>query len=77
MVKSGLLSELQENSLPVCESCLEEKMTKRPFTGKGYRAKEPFKLVHSDVYGPINVKARGAYEYFISFIDDYSIDIFT
>ncbi|KAA0049626.1 gag/pol protein [Cucumis melo var. makuwa] len=47
-------------------------MTKRPFTGKGYRAKEPLKLIHSDLCGPMNVKARGSFEYFISFIDDYS-----
>ena len=47
-------------------------MTKRPFTGKGYKAKEPLKLIHSDLCGPMNVKKRGGYEYFISFIDDYS-----
>ncbi|TYJ96374.1 gag/pol protein [Cucumis melo var. makuwa] len=47
-------------------------MTKRSFTGKGLRAKTPLELVHSDLCGPMNVKARGGYEYFISFIDDYS-----
>ncbi|KAA0043586.1 gag/pol protein [Cucumis melo var. makuwa] len=47
-------------------------MTKRPFTGKGYRAKEPLELIHSDLCGPMNVKARGDFKYFISFIDDYS-----
>ncbi|TYK07300.1 putative polyprotein [Cucumis melo var. makuwa] len=34
LVKNGLLSELEDNSLPPCESCLEGKMTKRFFTGK-------------------------------------------
>ncbi|KAA0032907.1 gag/pol protein [Cucumis melo var. makuwa] len=72
LVKNGLLSELEGDSLPPCESCLEGKMTKRPFTGKGYRAKEPLELIHSDLCGPMNVKARGDFEYFISFIDDYS-----
>ncbi|KAA0062799.1 gag/pol protein [Cucumis melo var. makuwa] len=72
LVKNGLLSELEENSLPVCESCLEGKMTKRPFTEKGHRAKEPLELVHSDLCGPMNVKARGGFEYFITFTDDYS-----
>ena len=61
MDKSGLLRELEENSLPICESCLEGKMTKRPFTGKSYRGKELLELVHSDHYGPMNVKARGGY----------------
>ena len=29
-------------------------------------------LVHSDVCGPMSTQARGGYEYFITFIDDYS-----
>ena len=47
-------------------------MTKRSFSAKGFKAKEPLELVHSDVCGPLNVQARGGYEYFITFIDDYS-----
>ena len=72
MVKRGLLNKLEDNSLPPCESCLEGKMTKRSFSEKGYRAKETLELVHTDLCGPMNVKARGGYEYFINFIDDYS-----
>ena len=59
-------------SLPVCESCLEGKMTKRSFSAKGTKAKEPLQLVHSDVCGPVSVQARGGFEYFVTFIDDYS-----
>ena len=47
-------------------------MTKRPFSAKGEKSKEPLQLVHSDVCGPLSVQARGGYEYFITFIDDYS-----
>ena len=47
-------------------------MTKRPFKAKGYRATKPLELVHTDVCGPINVQARGGYEYFVTFTDDYS-----
>ena len=47
-------------------------MTKRPFTTKGLRAKEPLGLIHSDVYGPFATQARGGYEYYVIFIDDYS-----
>ena len=43
-----------------------------PFKEKGYRAKEVLNLVHTDLYGPISTSARGGYEYFITFIDDYS-----
>ncbi|KAI3453969.1 hypothetical protein Pfo_010632, partial [Paulownia fortunei] len=72
LVRDDSLSDLEVESLPVCESCLEGKMTKRPFTSKGLRAKEVLELVHSDVCGPISVQARGGYEYFITFTDDYS-----
>ena len=47
-------------------------MTKRSFTRKSLRAKGPLELVHSNLCEPMNVKALGEYEYFISFIDDYS-----
>ena len=47
-------------------------MTKRPFGSKGNRAEDVLELVHSDVCGPMNIKARGGYEYYITFIDDYS-----
>ena len=45
---------------------------KRPFNAKGRRAQELLELIHSDVYGPMLIQARGGYEYFITFIDDYS-----
>ena len=46
LVQNGPLGSLEVEALPVCESCLEDKMTKRPFSAKGYRAKEPLELVH-------------------------------
>ena len=47
-------------------------MTKRSFIGKRLRATQPLELIHSDIYGPMNVKARGGYEYYVTFSDDYS-----
>ena len=72
LVKDGPLRELNFGTFPVCESCLEGKMTKRPFSAKGERSKEPLQLVHSDLCGPLSVQARGGYEYFVTFTDDYS-----
>ncbi|KAL8120252.1 hypothetical protein AgCh_017415 [Apium graveolens] len=66
------LSSLAVEPFPVCESCLEGKMTNRPFKAKGNRAKQLLELVHSDLCGPMNIQARGGYEYFVTFIDDYS-----
>ena len=44
----------------------------RPFKAKGYRAKEVLDLVHTKLCGPMSTSTRDGYEYFISFIDDYS-----
>ena len=71
MVTGGLLSPLDVTALSVCESCLERKMIMRHFKAKGYRAKEVLDLVHTDLCGPMSTIARGGYEYFITFIDDY------
>ena len=57
LTKEGPLRELTVGTLPVYESFLEGKLTKRPFTSKGNRAKEPVELIHSDVCGPINIQA--------------------
>ena len=38
LIKDGLLEPLDFDGFLVCESCLEGKMTKRPFNAKGRRA---------------------------------------
>ena len=68
----GPLRRLKVSSLPVYESFLEGKLTKRSFSTKGEKAKEPLGLIHYDACGPLNVQERGGYEYFVTFIDDYS-----
>ncbi|KAK8621634.1 hypothetical protein V6N13_081067 [Hibiscus sabdariffa] len=47
-------------------------MTKTPFTGKGERGSDLLGLIHSDVCGPMNTQARGGFQYFITFTDDFS-----
>ena len=58
LAKDGPLRELTVGTLNVCESCLEGKMTKRPFSAKGQTATQPLELVHSNVCGLLNVQAR-------------------
>ena len=72
LIKDGLLEPMDFDSFSVCESCLKGKMTKRPFNAKGRRAQELLELVHSDVCSPMSIQARGGYEYFITFTNDYS-----
>ncbi|KAL4291688.1 hypothetical protein GQ457_14G016020 [Hibiscus cannabinus] len=47
-------------------------MTKAHFNGKGERASDLLGLIHSDVCGPMNTQARGGFQYFITFTDDFS-----
>ena len=47
-------------------------MTKSPFTKKDERASKILGLIHSDIYGPMNISIRGGYTYFITFVDDLS-----
>ena len=43
-------------SLPTCESCLLEKMTKLPFIEKGERASDVLGMIHTDVCGSVGYK---------------------
>ena len=70
--KDGLLSSFDFESFITCESCLLGKMTKTPFTGHSERASDLLGLVHTDVCGPMNSIARGGFQYFITFTDDFS-----
>ena len=47
-------------------------MTKTPFTRHSERINDLLGLIHSDVCGPLSSTARGGYQYFITFIDDFS-----
>jgi hypothetical protein len=63
-----LPNSFEFESFDTCESCLLEKMTKTPFTGQS----DLLGLVHNDVCGPMGSVARGGFQYFISFTDDFS-----
>ena len=54
----------------MCESCLDGKACRKPF-GKATRATYALELVHFDICGPMNVKARLGTSYFLTFINDY------
>ena len=68
----GLLDLSDLESFETCESCLRGKMTKAPFAKSCERVTELLVLIHSDVCGPMSTTARGGYEYFVTFTDDFS-----
>jgi len=57
--------------LPKYEPWLAGKASIKPFS-KVVRESSPLELIYSDIYGPMNVKARHGSIYFITLIDDYS-----
>ena len=59
-------------SLGTCEPCLMGKMTKMPFSGTMERATDLLEIIHTDVCGPMNIKACSRYHYFLTFRDDLS-----
>ena len=71
LANEGMLGDVSKGETSPCEHCLAHKSTRKPF-GKGTRAEYPLMLIHSDICGPMNVRARYGAWYFITFIDDYS-----
>ncbi|RVW74980.1 Retrovirus-related Pol polyprotein from transposon RE1 [Vitis vinifera] len=60
------------SSLP-CESCQLGKHTRVSFPKRlNNRAKSPFELVHTNVWGPCRIASTLGFQYFVTFIDDYS-----
>jgi hypothetical protein len=70
--KNDLLISFYFESFDMCESCLHGKMTKAPFTGQNERVSDLLGLVHTDVCGRMSSVARGGFQYFITFTDDFS-----
>ena len=68
----GILESLDYESLDACEPCLLGKMTKTPFSGTLERATNLLEIIHTDVCGPMNIKTRDKYHYFLTFTDDLS-----
>ena len=60
-------------SLLACESCQLGKHTRVSFPKcLNNRAKSHFELVHTDVWGPCRTASTLGFQYFVTFIDDYS-----
>ncbi|KAK2987383.1 hypothetical protein RJ640_019256 [Escallonia rubra] len=70
LAREGLLGPLARVNLQICEACLAGKACMKPF-GKAVRVTQPLELVHSDICGPMSVKARHGASYFLTLIDDY------
>lgn len=54
-----------------CEACIHGKLARFPFpTGRSWRAKQKWQLIHADVCGPMQNESHGGKRYFLLFVDD-------
>ena len=56
----------------ICKKCQLGKMTKSSFKSKAYTSKEILEIVHTNLYGPIEVKRYKGGKYIMLFVDDSS-----
>lgn len=57
-------------SFDFCEHCVFGKKNRRYFPSGSTKSKNKFELIHSNVFGPVDVESIEKYRYFVSFIDD-------
>lgn len=73
LLKRDQLPGLQSANLEFCERCLYGKQKRVNFLKDGHNLKEkPLELVHSDVFGPVEVSSLGGAKFFVTFLDDYT-----
>ena len=65
------MGHLNKVKLSTCEHCLVGKIARKTF-GKGTIIEFPLQLINSDIYGPLDLKARHEAVYFITFINDFT-----
>lgn len=55
--------------LPFCSICAANKAKKLPFSQRSYTAKQPFEIIHLDLWGPSPVVSREGYRYYAAIVD--------
>ena len=61
----------------ICKGCAKGKNIKNPFLKSETKTKGTFELIHLDVCGPMYSTSLSGFEYYITFIDDFSIKTWT
>ena len=73
LLDKNLFPGLKSFELDLCEHCIYGRQRRVSFMRRGHERKSDLlELVHSDVFGPVNVKSLGGAAYFVTFIDDAS-----
>ncbi|CAN1140144.1 Retrovirus-related Pol polyprotein from transposon TNT 1-94 [Linum perenne] len=60
-----------------CETCHFSRQKRLSFPSSSTITSYPFELLHSDIWGPLNVKSHDGFSYFLTIVDDYSRAVWT
>ena len=66
------LPDLKIEHEGTCKGCAKGKNIKNPFLKSDTKTKGTLELIHFDVCGPMPPISLSGYEYYVTFIDDYS-----
>ena len=66
------LPQLEVRTYMVYASCQYGKAHQLSYEESKFKAKEPLKLIHFDVFGPVKQASIGGMRYMVTFIDDFS-----
>ena len=72
LIKDEILLDLDFLDFDACVDCIIGKLIAKVWNAKIDRCTELFGVIHTDICGTFTPPAMGGYEYFITFIDDYS-----
>ena len=66
------LQDLKIEHEGTCKGCARGKSIKNPFLKSETKTKGTLELIHSNVCGPMPSISLWGYEYYVTFIDNYS-----
>ena len=66
------LFEFNTEHIDACRGCALGKYTKTSFLSSDSRSEGVLQLIHSDLCGPMSSASLTGFEYYITFIDDFS-----
>ena len=69
---SPMIPHLMHKSNTICSICPLAKQHRLPFPHSTSTTKQPFDLIHCDIWGPFSTKSITGSSYFLTIVDDHS-----